>query len=877
VDRRKFESDLNEEIADFLERDTRDRIAHGETRETAERSARSEMRGVQQTKERVRELRPGVWVENLWWDIRFAARTLTKSPGYVFVAVLTMALGIGANTAIFSLLHAVLLQPLPFREPDRLVLLQTQAPESVAPQVSYLDFIDVSNQHPGIENATLFLNEAFVVEHANTNRERRPMRLYGLRVSSDFFQTLGVHPSIGRGFVAEDFVPGKDQVVVIRQSLFRDRFENPNKILGRELVINEQPHIIIGVMPDDFDLFLPLTDSFVIQDIDILVPFPKPPEYALHRSVFMFEAIARIRKNTTQQQAENDLLLISQRLAKDHPDTNGSRSIRMTQLSEYITAGSRPALYLLTAAVLVLLLAACANLANLMIGRMAAREKELSICAALGASRLRLLRRLLIESMLMVGLGGVAGIALARALLPLITERLAAQAPGVSTISLNAPVMLFAVIVCLMTGTISGILPARPLWSRKQSNHTLSRDARTTAGSGQAKLRKSLVVFEIAVSCVLLAGAILLSNSFLSLMRVHLGFDSEELLTFQVRLSESRYETRKQVAQTMSEFTRRIAAIPGVKNAAATSSLPLTGHNTGTAVWVEGRMPSAGKQPPEARWQFVQPEYFETMGIPLIRGRFFEERDLLRKTHVTVISESVALRDFPNENPVGKRVSYGPPVGETDWHEIIGVVGDVRHGEIREQMVPRTYDLLGQHADLSFFVIVKGEVTSQIMPSVVAILSRIDPGAPVYDVRTMEEWKARSIHREQTLATVVGFFAIAALFLGAIGAYGVISSLVAQRTKEIGIRMSLGASPKKILQATIAEGLRLAIAGLLIGIFASIPLATLLRGILFGIKFTDPRTYVLIAVLLILVALVASFIPARRASRVDPIHALRQE
>ncbi len=875
ANRKKFEAELNEELADFLERDADERIAQGQTRDAAERAARVEMQGVQQTKERVRELRPGVWFETLWQDVRFAARILRKRPAYVVLALATMALGIGANTAIFSLIHAVLLQPLPFRNPERLVMLQTQTGEALVPQVSYPDFVDVRNQHPGIEQATLFLYEPFVVMQGP---ERQPMRRFGLRVTASFFETLGVRPSAGRGFTQKEMVSGNDRVAVISHRLWKEDFGERSDILGRPIVINELPHTIIGVMPQNFDLFLPMTDSFTIQDMDILVPLPDPREYAAHRSVFTLEAIARLRKNVTFKRAEADILQISRRLAKEYPDTNAGRSLVITPLREFVIGGTRPALLLLMAAVVAVLLVVCANLANLMIGRVAAREQELAVCAALGASRGRLIRRLLVESLLMVGIGGAAGVFLAWLLLPQITERLASRVPGAAGISLNAPVLIFAILACLITGIASGLLPARFLWRRNRSSETLHVEGHATAGSGPARMRKGLVVTEIALSCVLLAGAILLGSSFLSLMRVRTGFDTQELLTFQIRLSESRYETRKQVAHTLSEFTQGIAALPGVQRATATSSLPLSGHNTGTAMWIEGRMPPAGHQPPELRWQFVQPGYFETMHVPLLKGRLFEGRDLERKTHLTLISESVARRDFPNENPIGKRVSYGVPGKETDWHEIIGVVGDVRHNALREEPVPRVYDLLGQHADLNLFVVVRTrQSASQIMPSVRAILSQLDPGAPMYDVRTMDQWKTNSINREEMLAAIVSLFAAAALFLGAVGAYGVISSLVAQRTREIGIRMALGAEPNAILHSTIREGLQLALAGLSIGLLVSFAFGPMLRTILFGVRYGDPRTFAAVAAALLFVSLAACYIPARRAARVDPMVALRAE
>ena len=871
--RDRFEADMNAEIADFLERDTEHRMRQGLSKDAAVRAARVEMHGVEQTRERVRELRPGVWFELFWQDVRFAARTFRRRPAYLFLALLTIALGIGANTAIFSLIHAVLMQPLPYRDADRLVLLQTQTRDSLVPQVAYLDFTDVRDQHPGIENATIFLYDAVVLERQSG--ERQPVRKYGLRVDSSFFETLGVNPSLGRGFAKKEMIAGNDRVVVISDRLWKQEFGKQNNILGRQILINEQPRAIIGVMPEKFEIFLPMMETFTIQDIDIYVPLPDPRDYALYRSVFMMEAIARLRTGVTQKQAESDLAYISNQLAEMYPETNGNRALVMTPLKDQMTGSVRSALHLLMAAVVAVLLVACANLANLLIGRITARDQELAVRVALGASRLRLIRQLLAESVLMVGIGGIAGIALAWAVLPQITQHLASRVPNAPGIHLNAPVLLFAIGVCLITGIASGLLPARVLWRNR--NAGLHGAARGFSGD-RARMRKGLVVTEIALSCVLLAGAILLGSSFLSLMRVPIGFDSGKLLTFQIRLSESRYETRKQIAQTFRAFTERMGALSGVERSTVTSSLPLSGHNSGTAVWIEGRMPASGGQPPESRWQFVQPGYFETMRVPLLSGRLFQANDLEQQTHFTVISESVARRDFPNENPIGKRVAYGPPGQETDWHEIIGVVGDVRHGTLREKPVPRVYDLLGQHADLNLFVVVRtDQKASQIMPSIRAIASQLDPGAPLYDVRTMDQWKANSVDREQMLAEIVTLFAVAALFLGAVGAYGVISSLVTQRTREIGIRMALGAEPRSVLRSTIGEGLRLAAAGLAIGLIVSFSLAPMLRGILFGIDSTDPRAFVIVIASLLLVALAACYIPARRAAHVDPILALRQE
>ena len=867
---------MNEEISDFLERDTNEKMKEGLARESAERLARVEMQGVQQTKERVRELRPGVWFEIFWQDIGFAARILRKRPAYVALAVATMALSIGATTAIFSLLHAVLLHPLPYGDSGRLVLFQTVMPDSHVAQVSYLDFIDLRDQHPDIESATLLLNDEFVLQEQTSGGISQPMRKLGLQVMPNFFQTLGVQPSFGRGFAQNERVPGKNQVAVISNRLWKEAFGGQHNIIGKEMLLNERPFLIIGVMPPDFDVFLPMTDSFTIQDTDIYIPLPEGHPYTVHRSTFTFESIARLQKNVNFKKAEAETLQISRQLAQKNPDTNTNRFLIMTPLREYVLGGALPALHLLIAALVAILLVACSNLSNLMIGRITERDQELTIRAALGAPSSRLIRQLILESILVVGIGGLGGVFIAWFLLPQMTERLASHVPDATSIGINAPVMSFTILVCLITGIASALIPARALW-RRDGTTNLNEGSRASAGIQRARMRKALVVTELALSCVLLAGAILLGSSFLSLMRVRLGFDSTKLLTFEITLSDTRYETRKQIARTLSEFTQRIAALPGVERATATGSLPLSGNNTSTSVWIEGRLPPSGIQPPEVRWQFVQPNYFETMRIPLVRGRFLEERDLERKSHVTLISESEAQRDFPNENPIGKRVSYGPPGQDTDWHEIIGVVGDIRHGTLREEPTPRVYDLLGQHAGLSVYIAIRtGLSPPRIMPSIRAIASQLDPGAPLYDVRTMEQWKTRAADREQMLVTILGFFAAAALFLGAVGAYGVISSLVTQRAREIGVRMVLGAEPKTILISTILEGLKLASAGLTIGLLAFFALAPMLRGMLFGVQYSNPGTIATVITVLLFVSLIAAYVPAQRASRVPPIIVLRQ-
>jgi len=871
--RTRHEMEMNDEVQHFLALDAQQKAARGMDAGAAARAARVELGGIEQTKERVRELRPGLWLETLWQDVRFAARMLRKHPGYLTAAVLTMALGIGANTAIFSVVDAALLRPLPYPDADRLMLVQTdRTGEARVPQMAFLDYTDLLAQHSGLENAAAFMASGFVV-----GGETQPTRCEGMHVTPSFFATLGVQPALGRVFLPEEDAAGKDQVAILSHRLWTESYGGRADALGQGILLGGVPHVIVGVLPANFNLFLPMTDTWVIQDADVFVPVGPTFQLAQRRSIFTFEVIARRKPGVNLAQAQNELTQIARGLEEKYPDTNHGRALAFTPLVEQVVGGARPALLLLMAAVGAVLLAACVNLANLMIGRLAAREQELAVRAALGASRGRLARQLLVESLLLVSLGGAAGVLLAWRLLPHISAMVDGRMYGAESIALNPQALLFALLVSVAAGIASGLLPARALW-HKRREECLHGAGRSSASAGRSRMRKALVVAEIALSSVLLVGAGLLGSSLLALLRVPPGFDPTQMVTLQLSLSATRYQTRADVARALNAITDRIRQLPGVTAATVTGSLPFSGHSSGTSVWVEGRTLPVGQQPPTARWQYVQQGYFDTMRIPLLRGRQFAERDIERTPHVTLISEAEARRDFPGEDPIGKRVSYGPPGQQPDWHEIIGVVGDIRHGSLREQPEPRAYDLFGQHAGLSAFVVVRtAQAPEQVLPGVRLAVREIDPGAPIYSVRTMAAWMARSVSREQMLATLVGVFALAALFLGAVGAYGVIASLVEQRTREIGIRMALGAAPREILRATVSEGLQLAVLGLLIGVGASLALGPMLRGILFGVGPADPRTMAAVAALLLAVTLAACYIPACRAAKVDPIIALRQE
>ncbi len=868
--RRRHEEEMNDEMAHFLALESTRNQAAGMAPEEALRQARITLGG-DQTKESVREMRPGVWLETFWQDIKFAARLLRKNPGYFAVAFITIALGIGANTAIFSLVYAVLLRPLPYANPERLAIVQTdRAGEPRAPQVSYMDLEDMRAQHSGIESAGAVLLDQFI-----TGGDEQPMLRDGMDVTPSLFATLGVQPALGRAFLPAGATEGKDAVAILSYGLWQESYGGRSDVLGQSILLNGKPRTIVGVLPKGFE-FNPFGHEFVTRGPEIYVPLLPTTRLARHRSIFAMETVVRLRAGVSWESAQAELNQISAGLAQKYPDTNTGRTLALTPLTEILASEARPALCLLMAAVGAVLLAVCVNLANLMIGRVTAREQELAVRVALGAARWRLLRQLLAESLMLVTLGGAAGTLLAWWFTPRLIAALGVALPSTVETKADPAVLGFGLALSLISGIASGLLPARSIWLKK-FDACLHATARSTAGKSRSRLRKGLVVAEVTLSCVLLVGAGLLLSSFLALLNVQPGFDPARLLTFQLTLSNSRYETRAQVAQTLSDLTGNIERLPGVRRATVTGSLPMSGNNSGTEVRVEGRALAPGQQPPTARWQYVQQGYFQALGIRVQRGRDFEESDIARP-HVTIISESMARTVFPGEDPIGKRVTYGPSGGNADWHEIIGIVDDVKHISMREIPIPRAYDLFGQHAGLSAFVAVRTERNaSQLMTDIRAILRKLDPGAPVYSVRTMEQWIGRSVRNDRALAILVGVFAFTALFLAAVGTYGVISSLVQQRTREIGIRMALGAAPNTILKGTVGEGLRLTVLGLVLGLIASISVAPLLRGLLFGVGPADPRTFVAVALLLLVVAVAACYVPARRAAHVDPILALRQE
>jgi putative ABC transport system permease protein len=875
--RKQRDEELDAEIQNHLDEAIRDRIARGETPDEARANAVREFGNVGLIKEVTRAMWGWAALERFGQDLRFGLRMLGKNPGFSLIAILTLALGIGANTAIFSVIDGVLFRALPYAEPDRLVLIWGKhAQQGEQQQVSYPDFADIRQQRDIFdEAAAMFIQSLTLSEQGGAERFR------GMLVSANFFRVLGVEAVRGRTFSPAEDQPGQDKVVVISHRLWQNRFGAAEDIIRRKLKVavvgrDNESLTVVGVMPAGFDLEFPLTPSFRIEDNDLWLPLTSAHRMAGSRGIYTYEVIARLQKGVEPAQARAALKTIGQRLEQTFPDTNKGRSFYLVSLQEQMTGNVRPLLLILLAAVGAVLLIACVNVASLLLGAGSVRQKEIAIRAALGAGRGRLARQLLTESLLLALLGGAAGLWLAWWLVSALVNFPGLNLPRAEEVGIDARVLGFSFGLALLTGLLFGLLPAL-VAARPDLQQVLKEGGGRTTTGGR-RLRSLLIVAEVSLAFLLLVGAGLLTGSFVSLLNVKVGFDTERLLTFVVSLPAARASQTPQRVGFYQQLQTRLAGLPEVEAVGIVSSLPLSGHNNGTSVIVEGRPLPPGEQAPHIGWQSAAAGYFKTIGIPVLRGRDFTAADAVRAQRVALINESLARRVFPNEAPVGKRISFGPPKTQADWREIIGVVGDARHHTLEIEPEPRAYDLFEQSSSSSMFIVMRTTGDPSRLANAARQQAReLEPAAPVYLLATMDELVARSTATRRFSMLLVGGFALIALLLAAVGIYGVLSFAISERRQEIGIRMALGARRFDILRLIVRQALALTLAGMLIGLAGSLLLTRFMTNLLYRVSPTDPRILLLVAMVLMLVALLACWIPARRATKVDPLIALRHE
>jgi len=869
--REQVNRELAEELGAYLEMVAEEKRKQGTTGEEALRAVRLERGSLELAKEVVWSARWESFVETCLQDLHYGARILRKSPGFAAVAVLTLALGIGANTAIFSVVYTVLLKALPYPQADRLVMVYENLPlpnyQNNRNTPSPGNFSDWSAQNTVFENMAAYSNRSF-----NVTGTGEPVRIEGELVSAAFFPTLRVNAALGRVFIPEEDRPGSSHVAVMSDGLWRSRFGADPRVLGKKIFLDDQAYEIVGVLPPGF--------HFPDPDDQLWAPLGLTPEERISRRSHFLDVFARLKPGVTLAQAQTQMNLVARHLAELYPDSNAGVAAEIVPLREDIAGAVRPALLVLVGAVALVLLIVCANIANLLLARASARFREIAVRLALGAGRARVVRQLLTESALLALLGCGLGVLLAHWSLGALKVLAASNLPRAEEFNLSGPVLLFSLAISLAAGLVFGVSPAFEA-ARGKVQDALKSGSRESADASRLRTRSLLVVLETALGFLVVIGAGLLVRSFLRLEQVRLGFQPEGLLTFRVIPRGDRYNELTQRTIFYHQVIEKLRALPGVQSAAAVRFIPLTLATGRKDFMIEGRAPSGPGQLPLAAYDIVTPEYFHTMHVPLLEGRDFFWSDSPQTQPVAIINEAMAKHYWPGEDPLGKRFHLYGRDDNFPWMTIIGVVADVREFSPTREAEPIMYFPIAQFAYpdgiLRDWVVRTTGDPVRIASSVPAAVWSVDKNLPVTRMRTMEEVRSISLASQRMNLLLFGLFAALALALATIGIYGVLAYSVAQRTREIGIRLALGAHRKDVLRLVISQGMRLASLGILLGLFGAFALTRLMSGMIYGVSSTDPVTFVAVAALLGVVAIAACYIPARRATRVDPMVALRYE
>ena len=816
-------------------------------------------------------------------DIRYGLRQLWKHPAFTIIAVLTLALGIGANTAIFSVVNAVLLKPLPFPTPDQLIAFgmtdTRQKSQTELGSLSYPDYFDFRDQNRTLSSSAVYHDRTFAL-----TSEEGATSVRGVKASAEFFDVLGIKPKIGRTFARDDEQGGGGPggfKVIITHDFWQKHFGGDANVLGRTVMLDRRQHTVIGVMPAGFQFPISTDpiDFYVTIAEDAANPDGSKPQ-TQQRGSHSLEAIGRLKPGLTVAQAQADLEAIAAALAKQYPESNTHFGVASKPLREEMVGDVRTALYILFGAVVCVLLIANANVANLLLARASARGKEIALRAAMGASRGRIIRQLLTESLLLSGLGGAFGLLIAQWGTEALIETVPQNIPRIGNIQLDASVLGFTLLVSLATGVIFGLVPA---WqaSHVDLNSSLKSGTRTGGGGeGKGRVRNALIMAEVALALVLLISAGLLIQSFARLGRVQPGLRTERLLTARISLPEVAYPKNENITAFIDQLLSRIRALPGVESASTIVPLPLTGSNMVTSFDIEER-PLPDGQRAGAPVRVIATDYFKTMGIPVRQGRVFDEKDRFESAPVVIVNERFANKYFPGQNVVGKRIMPGFSADDSGekMREIVGVVGNVKHLSLRNEDSPEMYLPDTQIPFNIPSLVIRTSVSNPnaLTNSVRKELAALDATIPLTSVRVFDEYISRSLARPRFNTLLLSIFAGTALLLTAIGIYGVMAYSVSQRTNEIGIRIALGAGKSSIFRLIVGQAMTLVGISLVVGLAGAFAATRLLNSLLFGVGASDPMTFVAIVLLVSAVAFIAAWLPARRATRVDPIIALRSE
>jgi putative ABC transport system permease protein len=805
-------------------------------------------------------------LDNLRQDLRFAWRSLRKAPGFTAIVITTLAIGIGASTAIFSAVDAILLKPLPFSEPDRLLWINEVTPQGIAMSVSWPDYLDWRTRVHGFDALAASRTNSFT--WTGTGEARR---LDGRRVTSNFFAALGVQPATGRAFVEHDDDPGAQPVAVVTYEFWQRRLDGDRQVLGRTLALDAQPFTIVGVLPAGFRY---------LRDYDLFVamgPFLGDQALRERGNHAGYIALGRLKRGVSREAATRELQAVEADLAREHADVMSGVTASVEPLSSRLVAPVRQTLWLLFGAVGVLLLIACVNVASLLIARGAARQHELAVRSALGGRRLRIATQLLVESMLLSAIGGGLGVLLASALLRVLLAFAPEATPRIDEVHLDTAALLFALAAAAACGIVFGAFPAAQA-SGVTGQQALIRTRAAGASAASSGLRRGLLAVEVALALILLTGAGLMIRTLRGLTTEDAGFRPDHLLTLRVSTPGERWTPARRVT-FVDQMIARTRALPGVSSAAANSALPIDGSDWNSVFAGEGKpSPARRDELPSAAMTLVTPAYFEAMGTRLVRGRTFTSADRADARPVAIVNESLARQIWPGEDAIGKRLKQGWPEQPGTWREIVGIVADVKFEGVTERTPLQVYMPFAQDPPRAFFIIARTATDPASLASAIeATVHSFDRDLPVFAVRTMERVMESEIERQRTMEIVLSVFAIVALLLASIGLYGIVAHSVTERTHEIGVRMALGAERGDVLRLVVRHGLSMTLVGLAIGVAGAAAVTGSLRGLLYGVQPFDLLTFVAVAALLVLTASVACLIPAARALQIPPTTALRSE
>jgi putative ABC transport system permease protein len=803
-------------------------------------------------------------------DIRFAFRMLLKRPGFTLIVILTLALGIGANTTIFSAIDAVLLNPLPYKDSERLMVVW-ETNRQLGPEmwdrneVAIGNFLDWRSRNQVFDQlGALFYTDM------NLTGIGAPERIKSCVVTSNLFQVLGVQPMLGRSFLPEEEVPGNPHSVILSHELWQ-RLGSDRDLIKKTLTLNGRPVAVSGVMPPGFELQFPTSIH-----VDMWVPMVIDPG-DLNRSFNFLYALGRLKQGVSREQAQNEMSLIASQLQQQYPATNAERGVRVVALHKQIVGNIESYLYMLFAAVGFVLLIACANVAGLLLARVTARHREVAVRMALGASRWRLVRQLLTESIILSVLSGLLGLLFAYGGIKLLVSLTPSEVPRLHEIGLHVPVFLWTLGISIVTGVLFGLAPAVQA-SKTDLNKALKESSGRNPGSFQGSgLRNLLVVSEVAVALLLLVGAGLMTRSFFRLQQVNPGFEATNLLSMNLALPTQKYRGQ-QTNVFYNQLVERVSNLPGVKSVAGIDPLPLSNSNVMAPFLVEGAPFVAMTDRPEVGLRVITPGYFQTMSIPLLKGRSFSEQDRDNTPNVIVVNEALANRYWPNQNAIGNRLGFDEDPSKQEWREIVGVVGNVKHKALATEAMPEVYFPYQQFpSNFMSLVVHTASDPGSMIPAIRSQVLSVDKDQPVSDIMTMDQRLAKSVASSRFVMLLLSTFSILALGLAAVGIYGVMAYLVTERTQEIGVRMALGAQKRDVLKLVVGKGMALAVIGTVIGLGASLAFTRVMRSLLFEVTPTDWLTFVAASIVLLTVALLACYIPARRATKLDPLVALRYE